>query len=179
MCSFLVLHDFEPLRKTISDLSVCMHDSMIISCSPMTVMQCDIGRSNWGKNASATGQGFYLERHALHKILADAKLWSQSALRVSCQQRERQINYLTSWQVCDIKHLVCKEVATEPPRLWGHVYSHQSFALRSTWSRDLLVWENQSSPFGSQDIKGFDNVWHERWISMNVLYCIYMYPLVI
>lgn len=34
------------------------------------------------KNASATGQGFYLERHALHKILADAKLWSQSALRV-------------------------------------------------------------------------------------------------
>eukprot|EP00438_Fugacium_kawagutii_P015813 Skav211372 [mRNA] locus=scaffold2406:31368:43844:+ [translate_table: standard] len=34
------------------------------------------------KNASATGQGFYLERHALHKILADAKLWSQTALRV-------------------------------------------------------------------------------------------------
>lgn len=34
------------------------------------------------KNASATGQGFYLERNALHNILADAKLWSQTALRV-------------------------------------------------------------------------------------------------
>ncbi|CAK9082912.1 unnamed protein product [Durusdinium trenchii] len=34
------------------------------------------------KNASATGQGFYLERHALYNILADAKLWSQTALRV-------------------------------------------------------------------------------------------------
>ena len=36
----------------------------------------------WGKNASATGQGFYLERNALYNILADAKLWSQTALRV-------------------------------------------------------------------------------------------------
>lgn len=40
------------------------------------------GRNIWGKNASATGQGFYLERNALHNILADAKLWSQTALRV-------------------------------------------------------------------------------------------------
>lgn len=34
------------------------------------------------KNASSTGQGFFLERDSLRKVLADAKLWSKSALRV-------------------------------------------------------------------------------------------------
>jgi hypothetical protein len=34
------------------------------------------------KNASSTGQGFFLERDSLGKVLADAKLWSKSALRV-------------------------------------------------------------------------------------------------
>ena len=42
----VVLHDFESLRKTTSDLSVCMHDSVIISDSSMTVMQFDTGRSD-------------------------------------------------------------------------------------------------------------------------------------
>lgn len=34
------------------------------------------------KSASSTGQGFFLERESLGKVLADAKLWSTSALRV-------------------------------------------------------------------------------------------------
>jgi hypothetical protein len=34
------------------------------------------------KSASATGQHFFLERGTLHTILADAKLWSSTALRV-------------------------------------------------------------------------------------------------
>ena len=33
--------------------------------------------------------------------------------------------------------------------------------LRSTWSRDLLVWENPSSPFGSQDL-GVCTSWSGR-----------------
>ena len=34
------------------------------------------------KSASSTGQAFFLERESLGKVLADAKLWSASALRV-------------------------------------------------------------------------------------------------
>lgn len=34
------------------------------------------------KSASGTGQSFFLERDALGKVLADARLWSKSALRV-------------------------------------------------------------------------------------------------
>jgi len=34
------------------------------------------------KSLTGTGQTFFLERHALQKILADAKLWATSALRV-------------------------------------------------------------------------------------------------
>ena len=54
-----------------------------------------------GKNENATGQSFYLGREDLEQILADAKLWSQTALRVSRKPKKSEQ-----------RHTVCGSIDT-------------------------------------------------------------------
>lgn len=107
------------------------------------------GRNIWGKNASATGQGFYLERNALHNILADAKLWSQTALRVPRtamlgetrgEYRYQVHCFWVHWEVFLLLYrwIVCNCFP---------YFSRQS-EVRSTWLLDRLVLGNPSSQFG-------------------------------